>query len=394
MKNKVLIFSKSFAILSMLITLTAHSLIYGSNTFISFVFIIIFSINNLIRFNYLKPTKLFFIISLIIDMSLSSLIYSNILGLFFLFISPALLDICFLHKKILKNLLTSMLLCVSLISIFNINNPYINLYLNLAINMIFICIIFLGTNILSDQFIRKNEAQILYDKLRLSEEKLQAAYDDLASYNASLEELTLLRERARMSRELHDSVGHSLSTLIIQLNAVKTLISLNPEACEGMLEELTTFTKTALENTRRAVRELKPIELEKYGFILSIKELCKKFQELTNIKIKLLFSKESWNVNSDQGHQVYRIIQEALNNSARHGNSTEVNITLNFSNDKLFISIKDNGIGTDTLSPSFGMKGMADRVETLKGTIDFESFKGKGFSIYINIPKEGNNFYD
>lgn len=378
----------------MLITLITHSLIYDSYSFISFILIIIFSINNLIRFNYLNPTKHIFIFSLITDLFLTSLIYVNIQGLFFPFIFAYLIDACFLDKKIFKNLLALILICISILIIFNIPNPHINLYLNLAINMTFICITFLGSEILSDQFVRKTEAQLLYDKLRISEEKLQAAYDDLAAYNASLEELTLLRERARISRELHDSVGHSLSTLIIQLNAVKSLIEINPQGCSGMLDELVTFTKTALENTRRAVRELKPIELEKYGFILSIKELCKKFEELTNIKITLLFSKESWNVNSDQGHQIYRIIQEALNNSARHGHSTEVNITLNFSNERLFISIKDNGIGSDTLSSSFGMKGMADRVETLKGTIDFESKKDKGFSIYINIPKEGNNFYD
>lgn len=394
MKNKVIVFSKSFTILSMLITLITHSLIYDSYSFISFILIIIFSINNLIRFNYLNPTKHIFIFSLITDLFLTSLIYVNIQGLFFPFIFAYLIDACFLDKKIFKNLLALILICISILIIFNIPNPHINLYLNLAINMTFICITFLGSEILSDQFVRKTEAQLLYDKLRISEEKLQAAYDDLAAYNASLEELTLLRERARISRELHDSVGHSLSTLIIQLNAVKSLIEINPQGCSSMLDELVTFTKTALENTRRAVRELKPIELEKYGFILSIKELCKKFEELTNIKITLLFSKESWNVNSDQGHQIYRIIQEALNNSARHGHSTEVNITLNFSNERLFISIKDNGIGSDTLSPSFGMKGMADRVETLKGTIDFESKKDKGFSIYINIPKEGNNFYD
>lgn len=389
-----MIFSKSFAVLSMLITLITHSLIFDSYTIISFILIIIFSINDLIRFNYLNPTKPIFIFSLILDLSLACLIYSNIQGLFFPFIFAYLMDICFLDEKISKYLLTSILLFTSLIIVFTIPNPHINLYLNLAINMTFIFITFLGSQILSEQFVRKNEAQVLYDKLRVSEEKLQAAYDDLSSYNASLEELTLLRERARISRELHDSVGHSLSTLIIQLNAVKSLIEINPKACGGMLDELVTFTKTALENTRRAVRELKPMELEKYGFILSIKELCKKFEYLTNIKIKLLFSKESWNVNSDQGHQIYRIIQEALNNSARHGHSTEVNIILNFSDEKLFISIKDNGIGTDTLSPSFGMKGMADRVETLKGTIDFESKKDTGFSIYINIPKEGNNFYD
>lgn len=394
MKNKVIIFSKIIAVLSMLTTLIIHTLIYDSYTFISFVLIIIFLINNLIRFNYLTQTKPLFIFSLIVDLALVSLIYTNIHGLFFLFIFAYLIDVCFFHKNIIKNFLSIILLLISIIIIFTTSNPYINLYLNVAVNITFICITFLGSQILSEQFVRKNEAQVLYDKLRLSEEKLQAAYDDLAAYNDSLEELTLLRERARISRELHDSVGHSLSTLIIQLNAVKSLIDLNPKACGSMLDELVTFTKTALENTRRAVRELKPIELEKYGFILSIKELCKKFEELTNIKIKLLFSKKSWSVNSDQGHQIYRIIQEALNNSARHGHSTEVTITLNFSNEKLFISIKDDGIGCDTLSPSFGMMGMADRVETLKGTIDFESKKQNGFSIYINIPKEGNNFYD
>lgn len=234
---------------------------------------------------------------------------------------------------------------------------------------------------------KKKQAQDLYDRLRTYEEKLEQANKELELYSNTIEELTLLRERTRVSRELHDSVGHSLSTLLIQLKAIKTLIQKKPEMAEEMIEINIQYVGEALENVRRTVRELKPIEFEAYEGIFTIEEMIKNFSTLTGVKVKLILSKEKWKLTSDQSHHLYRIIQESLSNAVRHGKAQNISISVQFLKDKLYAHIKDDGQGCSSLTPAFGLKGIEERIRTMKGSVEFYTEAGKGFEMTISLPK-------
>lgn len=233
---------------------------------------------------------------------------------------------------------------------------------------------------------KKKRAQYLYDRVRRSEEKLMELNKDLELYSNTVEELTLLRERARVSRELHDSVGHSLSTLSIQLRAIKMLINKEPKIVEKMLETNIEFTKNALENVRRTVRELKPLEFEAYEGMFIIEELVKKFSKLTGIDVKLILSKEKCQLTAEQSQHLYHIIQESLNNAVRHGQAKNISISIQFLKEKLYLRIKDDGKGSSSLTPSFGLKGIEERIKKLKGTIEFYTELEKGFEMTITLP--------
>nr|WP_276575914.1 sensor histidine kinase [Oceanirhabdus seepicola] len=234
---------------------------------------------------------------------------------------------------------------------------------------------------------KKNQAQELYDRLRISEEKLIKANNELKSYSNTIEELAVLRERTRVSRELHDSVGHALSTLCIQLKAVETIFINEPELAKNMLGKNITYVENTLDSIRRTVRELKPKELEIYDGIMAMEKMIKSFEEKTGIKVRFIVSKEKWGLHSEQSHNLYRILQEGLSNSLKHGKVNNITVSMQFLKEKLYVNIKDDGIGCDKVSSSFGLEGISERVKEMDGTVEYYTEKEKGFSICLTIPK-------
>ncbi len=234
---------------------------------------------------------------------------------------------------------------------------------------------------------KKQIAQELYDQLRVSEERLKEAYDTLEQYSQTIEELTLLRERARISRELHDSAGHALSTLGIQLQAIRSLIQKDPGQAEQMIGHLVGFTQESLENVRRTVRELRPIEFDHFEGIFAIEELIKTFRKLTGMDVRLIRSKAGYSINSDQSHQLYRIVQECLSNSLRHGKAQRVQISIQFLEDGVYSQIKDDGQGSFPIQFGMGLKGIRERVDSLGGTMAVFSEPGKGFEVNVHLPR-------
>jgi signal transduction histidine kinase len=235
---------------------------------------------------------------------------------------------------------------------------------------------------------RKITAQELYDQLRTSEDKLREAVSALEQYSSTIEELTLLRERTRISRELHDSVGHALSTLSLQLQAIHALMDKDPVQAKSMLSGISQFTKNALENVRRAVRELRPIEFDAYEGIFAIEELVRNFTKLTGIHTRLILSQNRYPMNSEQSHQLYQIIKESLSNSIRHGKANKITISIQFLEDAIYSQIKDDGAGCDSIHFGMGLKGMQERTMALGGEMHAYSKPEKGFEVVVTLPKK------
>ena len=235
----------------------------------------------------------------------------------------------------------------------------------------------------------KLEAQKLYDKLRISEEKLIEANTELEGYVQSIEEITVLKERNRISREIHDSVGHALSTAIIQLSAMETIAEKEESQLKEMIKNLRLFINDSFQDVKKAVRELKPSEYDNYQGVFRLQDVCKNFEKMTGIKVKTVMSKGEWNLSSKQINHLYRITQEALSNSLKHGKATQVNVIMNFTDDEFIISFNDNGIGTDKIIESgVGLKSIKERAEELNGMVDLKSSKGNGFFIKVMVPRE------
>ena len=117
--------------------------------------------------------------------------------------------------------------------------------------------------------------------------------------------------------------------------------------------------------------------------------MCKNFQRMTGIEIKVIISKGQWNLSTKQVSHLYRITQEVLSNSLKHGKASTIKVIMNFTDSEFIISFSDDGIGTDKIVESgVGLKSIKERAEEIEATVDMRSASGKGFFVKIVVPKE------
>lgn len=376
--------SKEFFIIRYLsiIFLILETFIIEDTNIVNVSLILLYIINNQLRM-YTISRKNTIIISMILDVFLIFAlgIQSNVQVMACGII--IMIDSINIHKEI-NRIVFNMLVIVASSTILIKETILSNGY-----RIFFLVIVALIVEYVVREHKEKLNAQDLYDKLRISGEELKKANRNLEKYATTIEELTLLKERNRISREIHDSVGHALSTALIQLNAMEQLaLKGGDKTLASLSTGLREFIKGALDEVRMAVRKLKPSDYNNYEGLIRIENLLKEFEKLTDIKVKLTLSKNKWTLNSNQSENLYRIFQESLSNSIRHGKASEVSILMNFDKESLVINIKDNGRGVEEIKYlGLGLRNIKERISELKGEVNFSSEINKGFVIKIIIPK-------
>lgn len=202
----------------------------------------------------------------------------------------------------------------------------------------------------------------------------------------------LEEERLRISRELHDEIGPMLFSSKIYLEAYKkeNLIS------SKYIDDSTQLLFNAGVELKNIIRSLQPSVLNNYGLISAIKLLLKDIEEKSGINTEFNFGDATLKFDSIQAElNVYRIVQEALNNIRKHSKATKVNMDLFYNSEFLSLCIKDNGRGfknediqVNEEYISFGLKNMRERTELLSGNFSIESEVNKGTTIFIDFPGE------
>lgn len=368
------------------IILMAQIFIEENNTSIfSIIFVLLFIINNNLRLFYFRNDKLI-IFSMIVELIIVPIAYLNFGGSILFYLIGLTIDAFTLKYEKVKYMFLVVILLILLSSKFNKNLE--SGFINLVIMFIFIILL----NYISRLHSTKIEAQRLYDKLRVSEENLIETKTYLEECLTSIEELTVLKERNRISREIHDSVGHSLSTALIQLSAMESIADKEGSMLKSMAGNLREFINDSFQDVKKAVSELKSDDYDNYRGIIRIQELCKNFEKMSGVKVNIILSKGNWTLSTKQSTHLYRITQEVLSNALRHGKASKVKVIMNFTESDFVISFKDNGIGTNIIKESgFGLKNIRERAEEIDGVIDVSSEVGKGFFIKIVIPREREN---
>ena len=378
-KSKELLLIRYIAIFILIFQL----FVIGQNkSVLSVVSILLLIINNHLRMFYFKKDWTY-ILSLILEIIAIPLIQINFGGSIIFYLIGVSIDIFTLKNKNLKYIFAGFILGISTSKSFSSGIEESFIY------FVLMSIFFMLLNYISKLYITKKEAQKLYDKLKVSEEKLIYANNELEGYLHSIEEVTLLKERNRISREIHDSVGHALSTAMIQLSAMEAIAAKEGSSIRPMANNLRNFINESFQDVKKAVRELKPDEYDNYQGLLRIQEVCKNFEKMSGIEVKSIISKGEWSLSSKQINHIYRITQEVLSNSLRHGKATCIKVIMNFTDDEFVISFNDNGIGTDEIKETgVGLKSIRERTEEINGIVDMKSSKGKGFFIKVIVPKE------
>lgn len=366
-----------------IIILIADVLIKGKSTNIaSIVFLLAFIINNNLRIFFFKKEKSI-VLSMVIELVSIVFAYLNFGGNILFYLIGVTIDVFSIKDIKIKSILAVVILIIS-------TSSYLNGSIESGIiNLIVIIIFSILLSYISKLYDTKKEAQRLYDKLRISEENLREANNNLEECLSSIEELTVLKERNRISREIHDSVGHALSTAMIQLSAMEALADKEGSILKDMLKNLRNFINESFQDVKKAVKELKSEEYNTYRGVIRIQEVCKNFKKMSGIDVDVIISKGTWALSPKQDTHLHRITQEILSNSLKHGKATKVKVIMNFTEEDFVISFKDNGIGTDSLLESgFGLKNIKERAYEIGGTVDIKSALGEGFFIKLVVPRE------
>ncbi len=224
----------------------------------------------------------------------------------------------------------------------------------------------------------KEKKDLLYGELLNTHKKLK-------EYSKRVEELTKIEERNRIARDIHDTLGHNMTALIMQIEMAEHIMDSESNNSKKILNEAKETARNGLVKIREVVETLN-VKNEELRGIDSIKRMINDFADKTKINIELQVEESMILIDPIVDASLYRIIQESLTNSVRHGKSTEIKVILKYDDKGVGFIISDNGVGVKKIKPGYGIKGMKERVKTLSGNISFEG--NEGFQVAGYLPME------
>jgi signal transduction histidine kinase len=222
---------------------------------------------------------------------------------------------------------------------------------------------------------------------RQKQDKLTLANQQLQEYNIQIKQMAAIQERNRIAREIHDSLGHALTALNVQLQTAQRLWDSDPSQAEEFLRESQKLSKTAIEEVRRSVNSLRVDGKNKTTFRKSIVTLIRDFSKSTGLVIFSNIAIETSNLPESVRETIYRVLQEGLTNAYKHAQANIVLVYLQATSTLVKLEIKDNGKGfiTDLNQPGFGLQSMRERVLALKGSFSIETQPNAGCKINVQL---------
>lgn len=228
---------------------------------------------------------------------------------------------------------------------------------------------------------RQREQRLAYEKLT---KELEYVNFQLNESTALSEKLASEAERRRIAGEIHDSLGHDLTGLILILEAGKRLMNHDLEAAKTHWDKALQVSRTALNSVRELVSEKRESYFE-FELSSRLAEMVCEAQALTGLQIELDIKHQGLCLSNKENFNLYRIFQEAITNTLRYANADRVQISISGNRESVLFSYCDNGVGTNKIEAGNGLKGMKERIDELGGVISFYSQKGKGFEINGHI---------
>ncbi|MGE7119467.1 sensor histidine kinase [Peribacillus sp. NPDC046944] len=230
-----------------------------------------------------------------------------------------------------------------------------------------------ASDVVNEQYLQLNEAH----------EELSVAHKRLQEYSLQAEETAKIRERNRIAREIHDTVGHKMTALFVQMELAYELIDHDLEKAKGTMNICKDLAQGALEEVRYSVQALNEDET---AFLTSVNRLLNEFHQSTGLKSTLELSGDSSLIPHTLQPTLIRVIQESLTNAKRHGNATVSSIRLVCIPEMVRVEIQDNGKGASLILPGFGLKTMQDRINEMGGVLSYRSKEAQGFHMTAEFP--------
>lgn len=224
----------------------------------------------------------------------------------------------------------------------------------------------------------------LNGELEHANDQLSVLNEQLRAYAAESERMAETRERNRLAREIHDTLGHALTGIAAGADACIAMLDISPKMARKQMEQIAATARQGINDVRRSVRALRPDALERFQLSEALNKLCSDMQQTSHASIFLELQSEKIRLSPDEEDAVYRIVQESITNAIRHGEASEIYIHISCENRRMQIIIQDNGCGCKTINPGFGLRHMRERLSLLNGTLKVNG--RNGFRIEAMIP--------
>ena len=221
-------------------------------------------------------------------------------------------------------------------------------------------------------------------------QQLEAAQKQLELSRERETELAALQERERLARELHDSLGHGLVTLTVQLEAAQRLYAVDPAKASALMEEMKHLTRTSMDQLRRSLSGLRTPGLGERPLGPALDALCNENSRPGEFDARCSVTGNTESLTPSVEEALWRVAQEGLRNAAHHARARTVLVELQIDPSEAMLSVADNGVGLPATAEEkpghFGLRGLRERVEGLGGTFKADTNPGGGTRLEARIP--------
>ncbi len=223
--------------------------------------------------------------------------------------------------------------------------------------------------------------------------ELEESHRQLQAYSEQVAELATTKERNRLARDIHDTLGHYLTVINVQLEKALAFRDKNPQEAEQAVSDAKRFASEALRDVRRSVSALRSIQ-DIQALVPSIADLVE-HMDSEQWQIELNVEGREGDFSQQARLALYRAVQEGLTNVQKHANATHVTVDVRYNEEEATLMLKDNGGGFDpaTLQQlqqgregGYGLQGLQERLQLVGGSLEIESGPGHGTFLYVRVP--------
>lgn len=215
---------------------------------------------------------------------------------------------------------------------------------------------------------------------------------ELENYAAVSEKIAEDKERKRLAREIHDTLGHALTGIAAGVDACIAMIDINPQAIKKQLMVISKVVRQGIVDVRNSLNKLRPGALEQCGFKGAIENMIEEFTSVSDLTISLDYRLDKVDFENTKEDILFRVIQESVTNAVRHGDATHIDISLYIEDNNLYLKIQDNGQGCEEIHYGFGLKQMKERLGMINGKVAYDGHHG--FLTIVTIPLQEGELYD
>jgi signal transduction histidine kinase len=219
--------------------------------------------------------------------------------------------------------------------------------------------------------------------------ELQTAHQQLYIYTAQAEELAVVQERNRLARSLHDSVSQTVFSMTMMAEAARILFDRDPVQAASQLGKLQALAKSALAEMRSLIFDLRPTAVAQQGLIPALRHHIATLERQHGLVVALHVTGES-HLPDEQAEQLFSIIQEVLNNVAKHAWVDKASVNLQFEDRRIFLRVQSRGRGfvpeaMDAEEKHIGLSSIRKHVEMMGGTFSVDSRPGEGMCVTVEV---------